>query len=156
MYWNNKVFSLTDEEEDLIAGQCHCKSNVDGARCDRCKNGFWNFTLENPEGCQGTFLNSHMLDQKLNSLKLSVCMCNLDGIVSNDGCDQLTGECSCKRFVVGRDCDQVCLLCTVSIAYFNGYIPSVLLIIMDYLSLTHMDADLVIVILEDLMITFVM
>jgi hypothetical protein len=34
------------------------------------------------------------------------CTCNLDGIISNDGCNQETGDCTCKRFVVGRDCDQ--------------------------------------------------
>lgn len=34
------------------------------------------------------------------------CTCNIKGIVSNDGCNQETGDCTCKRFVVGRDCDQ--------------------------------------------------
>eukprot|EP00094_Tigriopus_californicus_P009037 TCALIF_08711-PA protein Name:"Similar to LanB1 Laminin subunit beta-1 (Drosophila melanogaster)" AED:0.08 eAED:0.08 QI:0/0.86/0.81/1/0.86/0.87/16/623/1807 len=77
----------TDPEEGLLAGQCHCKTNVGGERCDRCMNGFWNFTLDNPDGCQE-------------------CKCMLEGIVSNDGCDQVTGDCTCKRFVVGRDCDQ--------------------------------------------------
>ena len=43
-----------DEEEEMVAGQCHCKLYVDGARCDRCKNGYWNFTTENTEGCQGS------------------------------------------------------------------------------------------------------
>ena len=38
----------------MVAGQCHCKLYVDGARCDRCKNGYWNFTTENTEGCQGS------------------------------------------------------------------------------------------------------
>ena len=36
----------------------------------------------------------------------SECTCNLFGIVSNDGCDQYNGTCTCKRFVVGRDCNQ--------------------------------------------------
>ena len=43
----------TDPEEETVAGQCHCKENVGGPRCDRCKNGYWNFTLENELGCQG-------------------------------------------------------------------------------------------------------
>ncbi len=43
----------TDELEGTVAGQCHCKTFVGGVRCDRCMNGFWNFTLENPDGCQG-------------------------------------------------------------------------------------------------------
>ena len=38
--------------------------------------------------------------------QFSECKCNIAGIVSNDGCDQVTGSCTCKRFVTGRDCDQ--------------------------------------------------
>ena len=34
------------------------------------------------------------------------CTCNLYGIISDEGCEQTTGKCRCKRFVVGRDCDQ--------------------------------------------------
>lgn len=45
----------TDEDEETVAGQCHCKENVGGPRCDRCKNGYWNFTLENEKGCQGLY-----------------------------------------------------------------------------------------------------
>ena len=45
-----------------------------------------------------------MPNQKM--LSIPECTCNLDGIISNDGCDQLTGDCTCKRFVVGRDCNQ--------------------------------------------------
>ena len=39
-------------------------------------------------------------------LKHVECNCNINGIVSDDGCDEKTGECTCKRFVIGRDCDQ--------------------------------------------------
>lgn len=45
--------SRTDTLSGLVAGRCHCKKNVDGRRCDRCKNGFWNFQAENPDGCEG-------------------------------------------------------------------------------------------------------
>jgi laminin beta 1 len=44
--------SRTDLANDFISGRCHCKKNVDGRRCDKCMNGFWNFNKENPEGCQ--------------------------------------------------------------------------------------------------------
>ena len=30
---------FTDLEEGYIAGKCHCKTYVDGARCDRCMDG---------------------------------------------------------------------------------------------------------------------
>ena len=46
---------FTDEFEGTSAGQCHCKENVGGVRCDGCKNGYWNFTLENELGCQGKY-----------------------------------------------------------------------------------------------------
>ncbi len=46
--------AMTVPLEEEVAGQCHCKDNVGGQRCDRCLNGFWNFTKENPDGCQGT------------------------------------------------------------------------------------------------------
>ena len=49
---------FTDEFEGTSAGQCHCKENVGGVRCDGCKNGYWNFTLENELGCQG---KSHLI-----------------------------------------------------------------------------------------------
>ena len=37
------------------------------------------------------------------------CECNTLGTYDNQGCDQFTGECTCKRFVTGRNCDQ-CLV----------------------------------------------
>ena len=43
----------TDEENGEVAGRCHCKTYTGGKRCDHCKNGYWNFTTENPDGCQG-------------------------------------------------------------------------------------------------------
>lgn len=79
--------SWTDEAEGLESGRCHCKTNVEGRRCDRCKNGFWNFDENNPEGCQS-------------------CTCNTLGTIDNQGCNAVTGECTCKRYVVGRDCNQ--------------------------------------------------
>ncbi|CAG9828598.1 unnamed protein product [Diabrotica balteata] len=82
--------SVTDPVNNLIAGFCHCKENVEGRRCDVCKNGFWNFTEENPLGCQN-------------------CTCDTFGTIGNQGCNVDTGECTCKRYVTGRNCNQ-CLL----------------------------------------------
>ncbi|XP_044764891.1 laminin subunit beta-1 isoform X1 [Coccinella septempunctata] len=79
--------SVTDEANNLVAGRCHCKKNVEGRRCDTCKNGFWNFTNANPDGCQS-------------------CTCNTLGTIDNQGCNMRTGECFCKRYVTGRDCNQ--------------------------------------------------
>lgn len=78
---------ITDAISGQEAGRCHCKTNIDGRRCDSCKNGFWNFEENNPDGCQA-------------------CTCNPLGTVDNQGCDVYTGECTCKRNVIGRDCNQ--------------------------------------------------
>lgn len=34
------------------AGQCICKENVGGQRCDRCKNGYFNLQQDNQLGCE--------------------------------------------------------------------------------------------------------
>nr|XP_023021103.1 laminin subunit beta-1 isoform X2 [Leptinotarsa decemlineata] len=79
--------SVSDPVNNLVAGSCHCKTNVEGRRCDYCKNGYWNFTEENPDGCEK-------------------CTCHTLGTIDNQGCHVDTGECFCKRYVTGRDCDQ--------------------------------------------------
>lgn len=79
--------SRHDPAEGLQAGQCHCKTHVMGRRCDQCKHGYWNFRSSNEDGCQE-------------------CTCNLLGTYQNQGCNVDTGECMCKRYVTGRDCDQ--------------------------------------------------
>lgn len=79
--------SHSDYEYNLEAGRCHCKTYVEGRRCDRCENGYWNFQASNPDGCEP-------------------CTCNSLGTVGNQGCNQFTGECTCKRYVTGRDCNQ--------------------------------------------------
>lgn len=50
--------SRTDPANGLISGRCHCKENVDGRRCDTCKNGFWNLNETNPLGCVRTYHQS--------------------------------------------------------------------------------------------------
>lgn len=79
--------SVEDKENEIEAGACHCKQNVKGRRCDFCKEGYWNFTTENELGCQE-------------------CTCNTLGTIDNLGCNVYTGECTCKRLVTGRDCNQ--------------------------------------------------
>lgn len=58
-----------------------------GRRCDTCKDGFWNLDDNNPEGCE-------------------TCTCNILGTINNSGCNMHTGECTCKRLVTGKDCNQ--------------------------------------------------
>ncbi|XP_055695879.1 laminin subunit beta-1 [Lutzomyia longipalpis] len=79
--------SVTDPEYNIEAGACHCKVNVKGRRCDSCKDGFWNLNPDNPMGCEN-------------------CTCNTLGTINNSGCNMYTGECTCKRLVIGKDCNE--------------------------------------------------
>ena len=84
--------SHDDQEHGLVAGRCICKRFVEGRRCDMCRDGYWNLTPDNPEGCEA-------------------CVCNTLGTVGNHGCDKNSGECRCKRYVTGRICDA-CMVST--------------------------------------------
>ncbi|XP_033213933.1 laminin subunit beta-1 [Belonocnema kinseyi] len=79
--------SRTDPLSGEESGRCHCKPNVQGRHCNECKNGYWNFDSNNPDGCQA-------------------CTCDTLGTIDNEGCDVLTGDCTCKRYVTGPDCNQ--------------------------------------------------
>ncbi|PIK40304.1 hypothetical protein BSL78_22859 [Apostichopus japonicus] len=72
---------------DKLNGQCICKTNVEGIRCDLCKPGFFNLSLADPDGC-------------------TPCDCNGGGALSNT-CNNLTGLCDCKMNIGGRSCDVV-------------------------------------------------
>ncbi|XP_041860156.1 laminin subunit beta-1 [Melanotaenia boesemani] len=80
--------SHTDLDMGMIAGQCRCKANVKGMRCDDCRKGYYGLSQNDPLGCQP-------------------CNCDPRGIIKmNAPCDQISGDCSCKRYVTGRYCDQ--------------------------------------------------
>lgn len=70
---------------DALTGQCVCKENVEGQRCNRCKHGFFNLRQDDPDGCQ-------------------VCRCHVMGSVGS--CDQLTGSCECDHLASGQLCDR--------------------------------------------------
>jgi laminin alpha 3/5 len=62
-------------------GQCKCKENTDGLRCDVCKAGFFDY----PD-CEE-------------------CTCNREGSIPQI-CDTETAECKCKENVYGERCDD--------------------------------------------------
>ncbi len=67
---------------DKFTGQCRCKPNRGGLRCDQCPPG----TYGDPSACQP-------------------CQCSNDGAISSE-CDPQTGQCTCKPGVTGQLCDR--------------------------------------------------
>ncbi|XP_071818191.1 laminin subunit beta-1-like isoform X1 [Apostichopus japonicus] len=84
---NGECLGHSDPARGLAAGQCFCKTYVTGESCDSCQDGYYDLSADNPDGC-------------------SACACNILGTIGNMGCDKTTGNCECKRFVTGRDCDS--------------------------------------------------
>lgn len=80
---------------DADSGQCLCKDNVQGLKCDTCRPGTTSLNASNPIGCGG-------------------CSCDPLGAVSSD-CDPVTSVCACKPGVTGTRCDR-CLPGFVSLS----------------------------------------
>ena len=76
---------------ESLTGQCVCKANTDGRICDSCKEDTFALSEGNLFGCTN-------------------CQCDIGGSYRSDGqessCDHLTGQCSCKPKVTGRQCDK--------------------------------------------------
>ena len=71
---------------DQFTGNCFCKPNIIGNKCDLCEPG------------------SYQADP--NSLQSCVrCNCNLGGAFTNQ-CDMFTGQCNCRQGVGGRTCSE--------------------------------------------------
>lgn len=54
--------SHTDLDLGMIAGQCRCKANVRGMRCDDCKEGYYGLSQNNPLGCECMYDTFSFLD----------------------------------------------------------------------------------------------
>ncbi|XP_057586299.1 laminin subunit beta-4 isoform X2 [Hippopotamus amphibius kiboko] len=82
--------SHSDPDLGSVAGQCLCKDNVEGAKCDRCKPNHYGLSATDPLGCQP-------------------CDCNRLGSLPLLTCDADTGQCLCQSFATGPHCEE----CTV-------------------------------------------
>ncbi|CAH1784899.1 unnamed protein product [Owenia fusiformis] len=82
--------------EGLLCDQCKnkgcsCPSNLQGVNCDSCKPGYFNFTNDNPNGCEA-------------------CNCDPHGSVNSGSgvyeCDASTGYCPCLANAHGAKCTK--------------------------------------------------
>ncbi|CAI2351123.1 unnamed protein product [Caenorhabditis sp. 36 PRJEB53466] len=71
---------------DLKTGQCICKKNADGRRCDQCSEGFYKLNSYNQLGCEP-------------------CHCDIGGALRAE-CDIQSGQCKCRPRVTGLRCDR--------------------------------------------------
>ncbi|XP_053485634.1 laminin subunit alpha-3 isoform X1 [Ictalurus furcatus] len=67
-------------------GECFCKPNICSHACDTCDDGYFLLQEKNYFGCQG-------------------CQCDVGGAVGR-GCDELTGQCWCRKHMRGRTCSE--------------------------------------------------
>ncbi|XP_007943246.1 laminin subunit beta-4 [Orycteropus afer afer] len=79
--------SHSDPALGSVAGQCLCKENVEGAKCDQCKPNHYGLSASDPLGCQS-------------------CNCNPLGSLPFSTCDVDTGQCLCQSFVTGPHCEE--------------------------------------------------
>ncbi|XP_074050024.1 laminin subunit beta-4 isoform X2 [Macrotis lagotis] len=82
--------SYPDLPLGIEAGRCLCKDNVEGAKCDQCKPGYYGLNASDPLGCQ-------------------LCNCNFFGSIPSSTCDVVTGQCLCQQFATGPHCEE-CLV----------------------------------------------
>ena len=72
----------------MESGDCFCKPNVQGSKCDGCKSGFFNLTVTNSLGCEE-------------------CRCLQKGTVNGgNSCTSDLGQCVCKNFTTGLKCEH--------------------------------------------------
>lgn len=122
------VEGSTSFECEKFGGQCHCKPNIIGRRCNLCKTGFFGFPNCRPCNCPSTALCEqetgacicppHVTGERCDKCEVGTygfdqiigceeCQCDPYGVVNNDmQCDLLTGHCKCKPNIVERQCNK--------------------------------------------------
>ncbi|XP_040910690.1 laminin subunit alpha-3-like isoform X2 [Toxotes jaculatrix] len=125
---NCDISGSTGSTCDPVGGQCPCRQHIIGRQCTKCATGYYGFPYcrlcecgrrlcDEVTGrcicppqtvrpacdvCQDQTFNYHPL------LGCEECECSPDGIRANagPGCERITGQCSCKPRIGGRQCDR--------------------------------------------------
>ncbi|XP_017881365.1 laminin subunit alpha [Ceratina calcarata] len=133
--YNNRALPCNCELDGTISfecekfgGQCPCKPNIIGRRCEICKTGFYGFPNCRPCNCPSTALcepdtgacicPSRVTGERCDQCEVGTygfhpiigceeCNCSPLGVIDGDlQCDLQNGSCRCKENVVGRQCDK--------------------------------------------------
>ncbi|XP_072265966.1 usherin isoform X2 [Pyxicephalus adspersus] len=85
---------------DAVTGQCVCQPNVGGRQCNECLHGYYKLMQNGSMSCPP-------------------CQCDGSGTInSSQVCDKLTGQCLCKDFVTGPQCN-ICVSHTFNLTAVN-------------------------------------
>ena len=92
---------------NVVCDKCTCNSNIDEnaiGNCDsvsgKCLKCIFNTTGDNCEKCLNSYWGNALTDLKCHS-----CDCSKMGS-ENSECNLTNGQCTCKKNVIGRECDQ--------------------------------------------------
>nr|CAI5850401.1 unnamed protein product [Callosobruchus analis] len=113
---------------ETFGGQCKCKENIIGRRCEACKTGYYGFPECKPCNCPSTaycepntgecICPPHVVGEKCDQCEpltygfdpfngCEECRCNPLGVANNTRqCNLLTGDCPCQENIFGRTCDH--------------------------------------------------
>ena len=56
---NGNILLVTRPDCDTLDGDCHCKQNVEGRSCEKCKPGYFQIERDNEFGCTPCFCYGH-------------------------------------------------------------------------------------------------
>ncbi|KAG8447132.1 hypothetical protein GDO86_014548 [Hymenochirus boettgeri] len=135
LFYNNGAQSCNCHEAGALGtscepygGQCNCRPNVIGRDCSRCVTGYWGFPNCRPCDC-GSRLCDEVTGQCIcppRTVKpdctvcqpqtfgchplvgCEECDCSPVGLQNKTepGCNEQTGQCTCKPNIVGRRCER--------------------------------------------------
>ncbi|KAK0176557.1 hypothetical protein PV328_000678 [Microctonus aethiopoides] len=122
------ALGTTSFECEKFGGQCPCKPNIIGRRCEICKTGFYGYPNCRPCNCPSTAIcepergecicPSRVTGDRCDRCEEGTygfhpiigceeCNCSPSGVLNGDlQCDLLNGTCKCKENVVGRQCNK--------------------------------------------------